>query len=281
MYLVLRNLATTPVRWVSALLVLLVAAVPTSAQVGGSTSDSQVSVGVKVWPTAWQTWVTSPKGTGVALGTSRFQTVQAVHSSDEVSLIPFLTARFNEYFVSVSAMSRTNYTFHDAATPGGFDVSASRREYDVNGGYYMLPGLAVWLGFKQLTQTYGSDEYRWRGPIVGLIGSAPIAHGLAIYGNAAVGRMAAQFPAAQVDVSGHSSFRADYRLGEFGVGYVPPWSPSFLRSLLVTAGYRAQYVKTKNYALAVTDSAGAAMFNTSANLTDTTQGFVFGIIASF
>jgi hypothetical protein len=259
---------------------MLSASVPSVAQVP-SPSDSQVSFGVKVWPTAWETWVTSPKGTGVALGTSRFQTVQAVGSSDEVSAIPFVTARFNDFFGSLSAMSRTNYVLRDTATPGGFDVSASRREFDFNAGYYMLPGLAITLGFKQLTQTYGSDEYRWRGPILGVIGSAPVARGLAIYGNAGLGRMTVKFPTTQTDVEGNTSFHADYRLAEFGLAYATPWSPPFMKSLLITAGYRAQYVKTKNYALAVTDSAGVSTFNTSANLKDTTQGFVFGIIGSF
>lgn len=255
--------------------------VPAVAQTTDTSSEMQTSFGVKIWPTAWESWVTSPKGTGVALGTSRFQTVQAVGSSDEVSAIPFATIRFSNYFASVSAMSRTRYTLRDSATPGGFDVAASRRELDFNGGYYVLPGLALTLGYKQLTQTYGNDEYRWRGPIAGLNGSAPVALGLAIYGNAGVGRMSARFPATQVDVSGHTSFRADYRLAEFGLAYVTPWTPSLLKSLLITAGYRAQYVNTRNYALAVTDGQGNSTFNTTANLKDTTQGFVFGLIGSF
>jgi len=186
-----------------------------------------------------------------------------------------------DFFASVSAMSRTNYTLRDTATPGGFDVAASRKEVDFNAGYYVLSGLALTAGVKQLTQTYGSDSYRWEGPIVGFAGSAPIASGVAIYGNVGVGWMKAKFPASQADVSGNTSFNADYRLGEFGLAYASPWTLRWMRTLLVTAGYRAQYVSTKGYGLAVTDTQGVSTFNTSANLKDTTQGLVLSIVASF
>ena len=54
---------------------------------GTAAAQTQWSVGMTVWPNEWDSWVTSPKGTGVALGTSRFQTVQAIGSPTRVSAI--------------------------------------------------------------------------------------------------------------------------------------------------------------------------------------------------
>jgi len=271
---------TSRCRWVLGA-ALASASLAAGAQVPDEDAGFEMSVGAKVWPTSWESWVTSPKGTGVALGTSRFQVVQSVSSSEEVSPIPFAIVHYKGFFGSLSAMSRTRFTLRDAGTPGGFDVSASRREVDAHAGYYLLSGLAVTLGYKQLTQTYGGDEFRWRGPILGLTGSAPIAVGVAIYGNAGAGRMTANFPAAQADFYGRTSFKASYRLGEFGLAYALPWMVWPANALLLTAGYRAQYVKTEGYALAVTDSNGVQSYNTTTSLKDTTQGFVFGVSGSF
>lgn len=241
-----------------------------------------VSFGAKLWSTAWNTWVTSPKGTGVAVGATRFQTVQAVGSENQPSLIPYANLHVGDLSFSVSAMARTHYTLHDTATPNGFDAAATRQELDFNAGYYVLPSLTVYAAGKQLTQTYGPDVYRWRGPLLGLNGSAHMARGWAVYGNTAIGRMQAKFPESQADVNGQSNFNADYRLGEVGLAYATPWSGKLsTKSMLLLMGYRAQYVSTKRYGLARTDTSGNQSYNTSANLIDTTQGFILALTATF
>jgi hypothetical protein len=240
------------------------------------------SFGAKVWSTEWNTWVTSPKGTGVAVGATRFQTVQAVSSENKPSVIPYANLHAGDFSLSVSSMVRTRYILHDTATPNGFDASATRQESDVNVGYYMLPSLSMYVARKQLTQTYGPDAYRWQGVLLGVNGSAHMARGWAIYGNTAIGRMRASFPDSQADVNGQNSFNADYRLGEVGVAYATPWSGKYsTKSVLLMMGYRAQYVSTQNYGLARTDTSNNQSYNTSANLSDTTQGFVLALTATF
>ena len=240
-----------------------------------------LSVGVKLWANTWDSWVTSRTGTGVALGTLRYQTVQAVGSDTKLSVIPFASLRYKDFFGSVSVMTRTRYSLLDTATPGGFEISASRKEVDVNTGYFLLPGLALTAGFKQLTQVYGPDSYRWRGPIVGVSGSAGLARGWALYGSAGIGFLKANFPAVQADASGRTKFNADYRLGEFGLAYGTVPGVSFIKSIVGTMGYRLQNVATKGYGLAVTDPQGGFIPNASSNLKDTTQGLVLSLNVAF
>jgi hypothetical protein len=246
-----------------------------------SSSQSSFTVGVKLWVNSWDSWVTSPLGTGVALGTSRFQTVQSVNSSTKVSVIPSVSYRRGDFFGALSMMTKTSYSLPDAATPGGFDVNASREEVDFNAGYFFLPGVALTLGAKQLTQTYGPDKFRWRGPIVGISGSAGVSEGWALYGTAGIGFMKAKFPTSQSDIYGKTSFNADYRVGEVGLAYTSPLPSSFIKSVVLTVGYRAQYVSTKGYGLAVTDPSGTSTPNTKADLKDTTQGPAVGVVAVF
>ena len=240
-----------------------------------------LNAGVKVWGTAWSSWVTGPKATGVALGSLRYQTVQAVGSSAQWSVIPFANLRVNDFFVSTSAMAPTHYTLRDAATPGGFNFPASRREFDVNAGYYVLPGLAVYGGFKELRQSYGPDTFKWRGFLLGLNGSAPLSKGWAFYGNMAIGHMRAYFPSSQADITGRTQLPTTYHLGEFGLAYIPPWIDKYSTPALLTIGYRAQQASTQGYALAVTDTSGASVTNTSTTLNDTTQGWVVSLVVNF
>jgi len=239
------------------------------------------SLGLKTWTNGWDSWFTSPTGTGVALGTRRYQVVQAAHSNIRTSVIPFASVRKGPVFGSLSLMQKTSYSLQDAGTPGGFDVNASRHEADGSLGWYIVPNLALTLGYKQLTQTYGSDRYRWAGPLVGVNGSATLAPGWALYGTVGLGSMKATFPAAQPDAQGRSSFHAGYRLGEFGVAHGVALDNPFLRSVAVTLGYRVQTVSTTGYALANTSPGGVSTINTRASLVDITQGLALSLSATF
>ncbi len=239
------------------------------------------SLGLKTWTNGWDSWFTSPTGTGVALGTRRYQVVQAVHSNLRTSVIPFASVRKGPVFGSLSLMQKTSYSLQDAGTPGGFDVSASRHESDGSVGWYIVPNLALTLGYKQLTQTYGSDRYRWAGPLLGVNGSATLAPGWALYATAGLGSLKATFPTAQADAQGRSSFHAGYRLGEFGVAHGMALDSPFLRSVAATLGYRVQTVSTTGYALANTSPGGVSTINTRASLVDITQGLALSLSATF
>lgn len=245
----------------------------------------RISIGTKVWSVAWNSWTTSRTGTGVALGTGRYQTVQSVNSSDQIAAIPFLSYSIDDFYVTTSVMTKTHFDLTDAASPNGFLVRAARQEFDLSSGYYVMPHrMAPYIGYKQLAQYYGNDKYRWRGLLVGLAGSAPLGDQFAdwsAYANVAAGLMRAQFADSQADITGRTNFRSNYRLGEFGLAYSLSSPASWINSIKLTLGYRAQFVNTKNYALSVTDTSGKSTYNLSSDLRDTTQGFVFGLSAAF
>lgn len=246
------------------------------------TRDLFVSAGLRAWYAQWDSWNVSPRATGVAVGDDRYEVVESRRGSTEGALIPFVSLRYGSMFLSASAMTSTDYTLHETATPGGFDVNSLREERDLNLGWLFAPGVGTTLGYKQIRQRFGSDEYTWRGPVLGLTASAPLASGWGLYGAFGLGRLTGEFPIA--DISGQTRFNADYRLVDLGVthtfGAPAPW----LRALVLTLGYRSQRVATQDYALAVipsTASGQAPRENTRGALVDTTQGFVLGLQASF
>ncbi len=239
------------------------------------------SAGLKTWTHGWDSWITSPTGTGVALGTLRYQVVQSVHSKLKTSLTPFASVRQGHWMASLSHMQDTNYSLEDASTPGGFGVSASRRETDVIAGYYLLPTVALTLGYKRLNQDFGADRYLWSGPLLGSSASASVAPGWSLYGTVGLGRLQARFPDSQRDAAGHSRFGASYRLGEFGIAHGIPMESGFLRAVAFTLGYRTQTVVTSGYALAVSQADHSTSVNSRAELVDTTQGLALSLSAAF
>jgi hypothetical protein len=239
------------------------------------------SAGLKTWTHAWDSWITSPTGTGVALGTLRYQVVQSVHSNLKTSATPFASVRQGRWMASLSHMQETSYTLQDASTPGGFGVSATRQETDASAGYYVLPTVALTLGFKRLNQDFGADRYQWSGPLLGSSASAPVAPGWSLYGTVGLGRLQARFPESQRDAAGHSRFGASYRLGEFGVAHGIPMDGGFLRAVAFTLGYRTQTVVTSGYALAVSQADHSTSVNSRTDLVDTTQGLALSLSAAF
>jgi hypothetical protein len=239
------------------------------------------SAGLKAWVNTWDTWVTSPLGTAVALGSDRYQIVQQTSSGTEVSVVPSLSVRHGDWFASLSSLARTRYDLTDNATPGSFDVPATRREYDASAGYFFAPGLAVTAGYKELRQSYGPDRFKWRGPIVGFSASGAAGGNWGVYFNAAYGWMRATFPSAQADVEGTTRFRSRYRVAEAGVVYQWPLQGAIVKSVVLSAGYRTQHVTTRNYGLAVTDVNGVARLNAKSDLKDVTQGPVVSLSIGF
>src|SRR5262249_43523423 len=134
----------------------------------------------------------------------------------------------------------------------------------------------------QISQKFGPDEYKWRGPILGINVGAPIAAGWGLYTSLGVGRLKGDFPIA--DVNGQRRFDADYTVAEVGFTYAWLQPAPWIRALALTAGYRTQRMATKDYALAVVPSPSLGQLprqNTTGTLVDTTQGFVIGLQGTF
>ena len=244
-----------------------------------SSSDFRVSGGVRLWSAKWDSWNVNPTSTGVSVGASRYEVVESMQGSEKLAVIPFLSARYGAWYLSASTMAKTSYQLHDAATPLGFDVDSSRAEFDVNLGYLISPGVSVSLGNKRIHQRFGQDEYKWNGPVLGLNANAPLGSGWNLYTSLGLGRLRGAFP--RPDAAGHSSFRTDYRLMEGGLTYAFLAPTNWIRSVVLTAGYRTQRMSTKGYGLAATPAGGPSVYNTSSDLVDTTQGLVLGLQGTF
>src|SRR5260370_39905210 len=142
----------------------------------GTGEGFSVPVGTRGWVNEWSSWSTPTTGGQAA--------VVPIDSSTKVSLIPVVSLRFRDFYASFSTLLNTSYTLSGQAQNS---IDASRKEFDANVGYYVLPGLGVSLGFKSLSQTFGGANYRWSGPTIGASVTAPIREGIAAYGALGVG----------------------------------------------------------------------------------------------
>src|SRR5258706_7064643 len=201
----------------------------------GTGEGFSVTVGTKVWVNEWSSWYTPTIG-GQA-------EVVPIDSSTKVSLIPVVSLRLRDFYASFSTLLTTSYTLSEQAENS---IDASRKEFDANVGYYVLPGVGVSLGFKSLSQAFGGANYRWRGPTVGASVTAPIRGGVAAYVSVGVGFFTMDLPAADPNPPVNSGLNANYAIGEIGVAHpttgistVPVTSAPF------PPGYRFPAVPTK------------------------------------
>jgi hypothetical protein len=143
---------------------------------------------------------------------------------------------------------------------------------DVNGGYFVLPGLALTLGYKEIQQDYGAGALKWTGPTAGVAASAPLGSNWAMYGTYGFGFLKLKTPADAADIDGNTSFNATYSVGEVGLAYAFSVG-TILKSMRVTVGYRAQILSTRGYTLANRQSTPLEH--------DHTQGPTVGVSGSF
>jgi hypothetical protein len=203
-----------------------------------------VSVGARAWYTEWTTFSYFVQN-DVNLALTQ------VSADNKLVLMPIVSLRYGDFFGSLSAFPSTRFSFADGD-------SATRKEFDVNFGYAVVPGLALTLGYKKVSQGGSAGRYRPAGPVAGLSANAPLGGALSVYGSLGLGRLKTP--------SGDAiDFKADYRLTELGLAYTlggdrPRWT--------FTGGYRIQVMSSK-------DAFG------SQDGRDTTQGFTFGAIATF
>jgi hypothetical protein len=234
----------------------------------GTGEGFSVTVGTKVWVNEWSSWYTPTIG-GQA-------EVVPIDSSTKVSLIPVVSLRFRDFYASFSTLLNTSYTLSGQALNS---IDASRKEFDANLGYYVLPGLGVSLGFKSLSQGFGGADYRWTGPTIGATLTAPIQGGFAGYGAVGIGFFKMSLPAADVNSSVNGDLNANYAIGEIGLAYGAAGIPTIaVTSTAFTLGYRLQAVRTKDYKVR---AATGTSVNGSTDLSDVTQGPALGFLLRF
>ena len=234
----------------------------------GTGEGFSVTVGAKVWVNEWSGWNNPTIG-----GQGE---VVPIDSSTKVSLIPVVNLRFRDFYASFSTLVSTSYTLSGQALNS---IDASRKEFDANVGYYVLPGLGVSLGYKSLSQGFPVGDYHWTGPTVGATLTAPIQGGLAGYGAVGAGFFKLNLPAGDPNSSVNSSLNAIYTIGEIGLAYGAAGIPTIaVTSTAFTLGYRFQAVRTKEYKVCATTCTSV---NGSTDLSDVTQGPALGFLLRF
>ncbi len=242
--------------------------------------DISVTVGLKAWNTKWSTWFTQDT-VNVDSNTQISGDVFNRTASSEFTFIPALTVRWGDWLVSGSMLAKKEFEFflsQDGNVDGQLDrLSFERKEYDVNVGYSIAPNAAFTLGWKQLEYKSQNSSYKYKasGATLGFAGSAPLAHGVSMYGNLAYGR-----PKISDGVSGEP--RGDYFLTEVGLAYPLGGMSDMLKSLVLTAGYRYQKLQSDSVTVTTTRfTTGQPLGSREVELIDTTEGFTIGVSGTF
>lgn len=236
--------------------------------------DVYFTLGYKVWYNTWQTAFNSITPDGGA-------NIMTLTSESVAAPIISASLKISNFLIAGSFMDTPDYKFpdyEDVLATGStatapfyvFRTTGSRKEHDINLGYYISPAIALTIGYKEVKQTYNdidpvtnalfsSSWTKYSGPIVGITGGGSIGGGFAFYGNLSYGILKGEFE------GDPQKFDATYSSTELGIAYRPI---SFL-SILV--GYKYQTIDSK-----LKDPA----FNNQVAL-DVTKGFVLGANLTF
>jgi len=255
--------------------------------------------------------------------------------------IPYLSARYGRFFISGSYYSTTSFQYptvvntstmtqtdyvrpftvnNGIITPTGapyqvqgvntttsnsiFNVSASRQEWDISLGYYVIPHLALTVGYKNADYNWtyqqqyitifnstnafapsgssiASQSYNvaqnFSGPTLGLVGSLPLDYGFGLYGSYAHGFLVWDTSPVYSSSYLHNSSGADYDVAELGVTYSPNMEALSahlpLESAAVFAGYRYQ-----RFQWDWNDTVNNVQYK---NLSNTNYGFISGVNFAF
>lgn len=227
------------------LLIAVVAALGATALAHAQSTPS-VSVGLRAWQTQWDTF-------SYTLDQNGNSVVIQAPAEDKLVLLPVLSMRWHDVTGSISLYPSTDHDFISGER-------GKRKEFDVNVGYFVTPGVALTLGYKKVEQGGSSGVYALSGPVAGVSGTAPLGRDFSLYGSFGMGWM-------KSTGSSTVKFDADYRLSEFGAAYTVP-TGTFVKAVTFTLGYRTQVLTSKD-ALPGQDGR------------DLTEGFTLGALASF
>lgn len=210
-------------------------------------SNLSVTLGVRAWNAQWDTFSYQDTGGGNFV-------ITQTPADEKFVLVPLLSVRYGAFVGHLSMYPSTDHHFINA---GG---SGTRKELDVNVGYFVAPGVVATLGYKRIERSDSGNRFSLNGPVAGVSLTASLGGDFALYGNVVLGRLKTR--------SGDLiQFDVDYRLSEVGVAYaVTP--PSIAKALTFTVGYRSQVLSAKD---AVQGQDGR----------DLTQGLTLGVLATF
>lgn len=211
-------------------------------------SSLTLSVGVKAWAAEWSTFTYVPAANAA-------QVIAQVDPVSRVLLVPSVSVRWDDFLASASGFTQ------------GYG-NDERREWDVNAGWSVMPGVTLTVGYKSIAQL-GDYSYKPKGWIAGVNAAAPLSGPWSLYGSLGMGRV-------KTRQGGNAENRivsfapSPYRITEVGLAYGLPMDGLFaFKSLNLAAGYRSQVLVSKG----VLEGGGSA--------NDLTQGFSVSVSAVF
>ena len=198
--------------------VLLLALVPAALAQDGV----RFTIGVKAWMHTWSTWA-FPSST-------LDQTMGQTETDTETVLVPSVNLRMGNFFLSGDFFPEKEYDFQTVYR------GVQRSEWSIVGGYYVVPQLAIALGFKQINQKFGSSfDATLSVPMFGLQAGTPIGDSgnWFIYGNGFFGPVSFK----EKNSTALDDQEGWYYSTELGTGY------RFFERLAATVGYKYQTVR--------------------------------------
>jgi hypothetical protein len=245
---------------------VLLACAPAQAQ--ESPSTPQLSLGLKLWNASWLSYLPAnyvaagPNGQVVPA-----DVINSVEGGRRTSALPQLGVRYGKLFASAS-YGRFTSDFavlnSPIATQAGTQVTSRtdhfvRRESDLTLGYFVLPQVALTVGYKYAIESRDVRapssapsqpllENRARGALAGIVGNFPVqgelsAYVQAGYGPARISTRSAGNSIAPIDAHG------SYLISEIGLSYPLLINQYGVRAAAAAIGYRSQTVKTESYGI--------------------------------
>ena len=182
----------------------------------------RVTLGVKAWYHTWNTWL-DPVGTASG-------PVSQTETDNEWVLVPSINIRIKNFFISGDYFPTKEYDF--LSTYRGVE----RTEWSIVGGYYIVPQLAIALGWKQINQKFSSTfDMNIDVPMLGLQAGAPIGDSgnWFIYGNGFFGPISVTTKG----TGATTDYEGWYYSTELGLGY------RMFERVATTFGYKYQTVR--------------------------------------
>src|SRR6266550_2076660 len=100
--------------------------------------EVHATVGVRAWRTDWSTWFNVPN-----TAFPNENDITYPHAGLKTTVTPVVGVRYQDWLVSASYLLNRSFTFSGNNSNNTF----KRHEYDINVGYFFLPGLAVTAGW--------------------------------------------------------------------------------------------------------------------------------------
>lgn len=244
-------------------------------EVGDSkSSDFSFTAAIKLHPSVVFGTTITPISTPSGL----VPVADEVQSGTEMTPILLLNAKYKNVFVSLGHFFETSYDSKLRDTDQNSILK--RNETDFNLGYYVLPGLGISLGYKELrssASTAGSSKFR--GPTIGVSGYGAISDNVGLYGSVGYGKLSLSAEGSPTELR-----RNTYYVAETGIAYSFDIGKA-LKSLSLTFGYRFQTVQSdksiQTARVAVIGGNAAIVGARSGSVGITSRGPVLGIVASF